>query len=444
LKNYDVSQKRHESIWNHAALSEDVFNRQFSAMGHDVIWALRELKILDFTARTTEYYKDSPEVVSLVKTLRSRNDIQLALRISQVEPETVDGEERLRIVSGLLKYVGYKSKYTEKKKIKTDNGVIEYRHYRVVPIGTPSASATPAPACDISHASALRELKILDFADSTTRYHKDSPEVVSLVKALRSRNDIQLALCIAQVEPETDEGEERLRIFREVLKYAGYKTKYSKKIEIETDKGVVELNSYKVVPIDTPPLTSATPPLIINKPGGCGGSSELSDSTSSSQFDLLAARQAILSCIEYKFTTWMESDKSQVSWEIEEMSEVSLSAIANEAEELACQEKAVEDQQQTELNKTILEMQLSHSATDSLFVYSQEKSSLPDIEVGYQPEKEEIEFVARFLADCESAEMVAELRQCIPQAVLKAAAKGLEAGKRRQIREWVLVLNSSP
>ncbi|MGI2908950.1 plasmid replication protein, CyRepA1 family, partial [Tolypothrix sp. VBCCA 56010] len=137
LKNYDVSQKRHESIWNHAALSEDFFSRQVSAMGHDVIWALRELKILDFTTRSMEYHKDSQEVVNLVDALRNRKDIQRALCISRVEPETINGEERLRILSSLLNHIGYKTQFLQKKNIKTDSGITEARHYRIVPIGTP-------------------------------------------------------------------------------------------------------------------------------------------------------------------------------------------------------------------------------------------------------------------------------------------------------------------
>jgi glucose-6-phosphate 1-dehydrogenase len=55
---------------------------------------------------------------------------------------------------------------------------------------------------------------------------------------------------------------------------------------------------------------------------------------------------------------------------------------------------------------------------------------------------EEIENVVSLLASCESLEMLAELRECaIPPAVFKAAAKSLEAGKRQQIKEWVLMLN---
>ncbi len=212
LKNYEVSQKRHESIWNHAALTEDFFSRRVSAMGHDVIWGLRELDLLQFTEGEQEYHKDSPEVIALVETLRSRNDIQLALRISQVEPETVEGKERLRILNNLLSHIGYKTQPTQRLRIQTDKGVIRARHYSITPT-TLSASGR------------------------------------------------------------------------------------------------------------------STPPLSYIKPGGCGPNTNQSDGygsdtehnndKGSSQFDLSAAREAILAAVEYKFTKWMDSDKSKVSWEVE-------------------------------------------------------------------------------------------------------------------------------
>ena len=55
----------------------------------------------------------------------------------------------------------------------------------------------------------------------------------------------------------------------------------------------------------------------------------------------------------------------------------------------------------------------------------------------------DIQKISDYLADCESLEMLAELRECdIPPAVFKAAARSLEPTKRRQIRDWVLMLNS--
>jgi hypothetical protein len=133
---------------------------------------------------------------------------------------------------------------------------------------------------------------------------------------------------------------------------------------------------------------------------------------------------------------------------IEEMSEVSLAAIADKAEEVARQQKAAEEQSQIELNKRMLEMQLTHSESgnpgnDSSYLYISNEIVARNLEEEWtQPE--EIENVASLLAACETVEMLAELRECaIPPAVFKAAAKTLEGGRRRQIKEWVLVLNGN-
>jgi hypothetical protein len=217
LKNYEISQKRHESIWNHASLSEDFFNRQVSRMGHDVIWGLRELNLINFTESGEQYHKDSPEVINLVETLRSRKDIQTALHISQVEPETIEGKERLRILNALLTHIGYKTKFTRKLNTKTDRGAIRTRLYAIVP-----------------------------------NAEKDTPKL----------------------DPQ--------------------------------NLGTIESQKFR----DTPPQS-------INKPGGYVPDLKPIASNDYSQFGLLEAREAILEAIEYKFTRWIKSDKSKISWEVD-------------------------------------------------------------------------------------------------------------------------------
>jgi hypothetical protein len=146
---------------------------------------------------------------------------------------------------------------------------------------------------------------------------------------------------------------------------------------------------------------------------------------------------------------------------IEEMSEISLSAIAAKAEEVARQQKAAEEQNQVELNKRMLEVQLTHSESgnpgnDSSYIYISNEivaRNLEEIpEEWNQPGQ--IEKIASWLAACETLEMLRELRggdtppveglekYVVPPAVFKAAARGLEPSKRKQIKDWVLVLNS--
>jgi hypothetical protein len=168
---------------------------------------------------------------------------------------------------------------------------------------------------------------------------------------------------------------------------------------------------------------------------------------------------------------------------IEETREVSLSAIAAKAEEVERLQKAAEDQRQVELNKRMLEAQLTQNDFDlggnfEFNIYNQKEKLPPITEVSrgdsdltinlsigvfdpkapsnQQPtveeqpaddelwnQPEQIETVTSLLADCESIEMLAELRECaIPTSILKTAVKGLDATKREQIRDWVLKLNS--
>lgn len=55
-----------------------------------------------------------------------------------------------------------------------------------------------------------------------------------------------------------------------------------------------------------------------------------------------------------------------------------------------------------------------------------------------------IEDVSALLSDCESLEMLADLRKCdIPPDTFKQASRCLQAEKRQQIKEWVLELNAA-
>ncbi|RUS93108.1 hypothetical protein DSM106972_097400 [Dulcicalothrix desertica PCC 7102] len=303
LSNYEISQKRHESSWNHVAFAEDFFGRRVSNMGHDTIWALRELGLLSFTQSDKEYHKDSHEVVGIVETLRTRADIRLALRINHLEPESEDSGERFRILNNLLSLIGFKTKYTRKPNIETLKGKIRVRLYAIVPTVERTERDTPPPN------------------------YIDKPGCVPPEESLSGQDYSQLDPLAAQQ--------------------------------------------------DTPPLT------YIDEPG-CVPTSEVK------QFDLKAARQAILDAFEYKYTKWMESNKSQVSWAIEPTAE------SYKEEESA--KKPADDVLMTE---------------------------------------EKLQAVADDLAACENSEMLWKLRQHYPVHVLKAAARKLIAEIKNRILSWV-------
>jgi hypothetical protein len=140
---------------------------------------------------------------------------------------------------------------------------------------------------------ALRELNITQFIGR--EYHKNSPEVVSFINTLRERQDIQLALRKYHLKPETSNGKERLEILGDVLNLIGFKNLSTGQKFV----GDVRLRHYKAEPT-------------VVKPGGI---KIIRDDEP--EFDLAAARLAILEAIERKFTAWMQSEKSQVNWEPE-------------------------------------------------------------------------------------------------------------------------------
>ena len=133
--------------------------------------------------------------------------------------------------------------------------------------------------------------------------------------------------------------------------------------------------------------------------------------------------------------------------------EISLKASVDKAAEVKLKDEEWEQQHQAELNKRLLEQQLTRSQSD-LVTFSpsniyKPKERMSPTEINtipttqyidaewYKPEN--ISDVAGLLEYCDTPEMLAELRQCeIPVPVLKVAARQLPDKKRHQIREWVV------
>ena len=127
VNNVEVSQKRHESQWFYQATNEDFFSARVKRMSHDVIWGLQQLNIMQFVG--IEYHKNSPEVVDFINLLRQRTDIQLALRINHLKPETSNGKERIEIIGNLLSLIGLKNDSLGQKFV----GKVRLRHYTANP-----------------------------------------------------------------------------------------------------------------------------------------------------------------------------------------------------------------------------------------------------------------------------------------------------------------------
>jgi hypothetical protein len=130
VKNFDVSQKRHESRWFYEATKEDFFSARVSSMTHSVVWALRELDIMKFTDGR-EYHKNSEDVLNLIQKLRDNKDIRTALKMERMQSATETGDENLSIISSLLNKIGFQNKSQGQKSV----GDIRLRHYQAKPIG---------------------------------------------------------------------------------------------------------------------------------------------------------------------------------------------------------------------------------------------------------------------------------------------------------------------
>ena len=130
VKNFDVSQKRHESRWFYEATKEDFYSARVSNMTHSVIWALRELDIMKFTDGR-EYHKNSEDVLNLIKQLRDSKDIRTALKMESMPPATETGKENLTILASLLNKICFQNKSTVKKFV----GDIRLNHYQAKPTG---------------------------------------------------------------------------------------------------------------------------------------------------------------------------------------------------------------------------------------------------------------------------------------------------------------------
>lgn len=130
LNNVDTSTKLHTRSWEYLLSSEFFYSPDHVKMRHDVIWALNELGVLKLFG--TEYHKNSPYIVEIVNLLRSRKDIQRALKLA-LPPPTVDGKERLEIISSLLDQVGLANVFSRRGK--ADDGV-KRRFYKCLPEGS--------------------------------------------------------------------------------------------------------------------------------------------------------------------------------------------------------------------------------------------------------------------------------------------------------------------
>lgn len=125
--------------------------------------------------------------------------------------------------------------------------------------------------------------------------------------------------------------------------------------------------------------------------------------------------------------------------------EISLKYIADEVNEARLKDEEWQQKHKPEMNKRILESQLTHNKSDlggtsPQYLYRRKRRSAPSENLSEEwLTPESIADVAAMLEFCDTPEMLAELRKCnIPIEVLKVAAHRLPKDKYAQIKEWVV------
>ena len=130
--------------------------------------------------------------------------------------------------------------------------------------------------------------------------------------------------------------------------------------------------------------------------------------------------------------------------------EISLKCIADEVNEARLRDEEWQQQHKPEMNKRILETQLTHNQSDLggtsfQYLYRRKGRSAPSENLSEEwLTPESIADVAEMLEFCDTPEMLAELRECnIPIEVLKVAAHRLPKDKYAQVKEWVVATTAT-
>lgn len=112
LVNFDVAMKQHEADWNFKSTADYCFLAGMRSLRMSRIWALHELKILDLIqydaeyCRFSEFSKFSPEAINLVDKINDREDLRIALGLTEpIKPQKND-KHIMETFKTLLGYIG--------------------------------------------------------------------------------------------------------------------------------------------------------------------------------------------------------------------------------------------------------------------------------------------------------------------------------------------------
>ena len=112
LLNFDITMKQHEVDYHFKSTADYCFLAGMRSLRFSRIWALHELKILDLikyneeVCQFSEFSKLSPEVISLVDQINARQDLRIALGMTEpIKPQKND-KHIMETFKILLGYIG--------------------------------------------------------------------------------------------------------------------------------------------------------------------------------------------------------------------------------------------------------------------------------------------------------------------------------------------------
>lgn len=163
---------------------------------------------------------------------------------------------------------------------------------------------------------------------------------------------------------------------------------------------------------------------------------------------------------EHEFDYLTDIDKClarRAETAIADSQEISLKGTADKAEQAQRQQQEWEERHQAELNKRILESQLTHAHSGvgvavATYLYKPSETATPTevnniancTHINQISQMEDIKNIARMLDDCQCFEDLSVLRDRVPSDALRQASRQLPPDKREQIRSWVVEDNSRP
>ncbi|MTJ56091.1 hypothetical protein FJR38_27320 [Anabaena sp. UHCC 0253] len=112
LVNFDVAMKQHEADYHFKSTADYCFLAGMRSLRTSRLWALNELKFLDLIqydedyCRFSEFSKFSPEIISIIEQINAREDLRIALGMSEpIKPQKND-KHIMETFKTLLGYVG--------------------------------------------------------------------------------------------------------------------------------------------------------------------------------------------------------------------------------------------------------------------------------------------------------------------------------------------------